>query len=292
VLQVVVQQNYDNTYRPHVEWANVRYEFTPDFSVRLGRTVLTAFLMSDTRNVGYTYPWVRPPTEVYRLLQITASDGMDVSYRLHFGEVTNTVQAVVGGKNTDLPNNGGNAAERDAWGISNTTEYGSLTVRATYRHSTLSIASHDANPISFFAVGTSYDPGEWFVMAEWGRNDSMGRRNTAWYASGGYRIGEFTPYVTYAHSRADNRSAPGLNTVALPPPAFNGVLNSILSVQPVQNTISVGTRWDFMKNTALKVQFDHTRIGAGSSGTLINLQPGYQTGGSLNVFSTTIDFVF
>jgi hypothetical protein len=89
-----------------------------------------------------------------------------------------------------------------------------------------------------------------------------------------------------------------LNTAALPPflagPAtgLNGALNSILSSNIAQNTLTVGGRWDFIKNTALKLQFDHTRIGAGSAGALVNLQPGFQLGGKVNVFSATLDFVF
>jgi hypothetical protein len=60
----------------------------------------------------------------------------------------------------------------------------------------------------------------------------------------------------------------------------------------VQNTVSIGSRWDFMRNTDLKLQLDRTRIGAGSTGGLINIQPGFQLGGSVTVFSATIDFVF
>jgi hypothetical protein len=47
-----------------------------------------------------------------------------------------------------------------------------------------------------------------------------------------------------------------------------------------------------MKNADIKLQFDHTRIGAGSRGSLINTQPGFQRGGNVNVFSATFDFVF
>src|ERR1700683_742549 len=74
VLQVIAEQNYNGTFTPHVEWANLKYQFTPDFSVRIGRVELPTFLFSDTRKVGYTYPWVRPPIEVYTLLPITAGD--------------------------------------------------------------------------------------------------------------------------------------------------------------------------------------------------------------------------
>jgi hypothetical protein len=96
VLQLIVQQNYNNTYWPHVEWANIKYLFTPDFSVRMGRIVIPTFMDSDSREVGYSNPWVRPPTEVYSANPITSVDGLDASYRLHLGGVTNTLQATYG----------------------------------------------------------------------------------------------------------------------------------------------------------------------------------------------------
>jgi len=65
-----------------------------------------------------------------------------------------------------------------------------------------------------------------------------------------------------------------------------------LSTKRVRSTISAGTRWDFMKNADFKLQFDHTRIGAGSTGALINTQPGYRVGGVFNLITATVDFVF
>jgi hypothetical protein len=325
VLQVVSEQNYDNTYKPHVEWANVRYQFTPDFSVRAGRTVLPVFLLSDTRKVGYTYPWVRPPIEIYGLSPLTNSDGLEVSYRLHVGELTATLQANlgIGTYSFNLTNGNGVVDTRHGRAITIATEYGVLTTNITYRTGRVTIPSvqplidafrqfgpqgvaiagkynFSDSPNTTLGVGASYDPGHWFMMAEWGRADSdttAGRR-TGWYVSGGYRIGKFTPYVTYAQAKADQLSDPGLTVSALPSflagPAMglNAALNSILHTNPDQNTVSVGARWDFMKNVDLKLQFDHTRIGAGSSGVLINTQPGFQLGGKVNLFSATIDFVF
>jgi hypothetical protein len=77
-----------------------------------------------------------------------------------------------------------------------------------------------------------------------------------------------------------------------PAAGLNAGFNSLLSAKPVQNTLSIGARWDFMPNAVLKLQYDRTRIGTGSSGGLTNLQPGFQSGGKVNVFSATIDFVF
>jgi hypothetical protein len=138
-------------------------------------------------------------------------------------------------------------------------------------------------------------------MGEWGATEAhsvLGKRS-AWYASGGYRFGKITPYVTYAQaSVACCIADPGLTLSSLPaflagPAAgLNAGLNVILESIPVEKTLSVGTRWDFAKNAALKLQFDHIRLGAGSAGTLTGLHPGFQLGGTVNVSSVTLDFVF
>jgi len=38
VLQLVTERTLNNGYGPVVEWANVKYQATPDLSLRLGRT--------------------------------------------------------------------------------------------------------------------------------------------------------------------------------------------------------------------------------------------------------------
>jgi hypothetical protein len=314
VLQVISEQNYDNSYRPHVEWANIKYQFTPDFSVRLGRIVLSTFLFSETRKVAYTYPWVRPPMEVYSRVPISASDGVDVQYRVHIGDFTNTMQAHYGSNKQSL-SGGGTAKAEQVLGVIYSVEYHAATVHLAYQRATLTVDSAkplfdafrqfgpegialadkydvDKTPMSIIAAGVTYDPGKWFVTAELAHTESSSflGNGTGWYASSGYRFGKFTPYLTYGQATADNLSDPGLAAPAAA--GLNAALNSLLSKKVVQNTLSIGGRWDFMSNAALKLQYDHTRIGTGSSGVLINLQPEYQSGGSFNLISATIDLVF
>jgi hypothetical protein len=95
-----------------------------------------------------------------------------------------------------------------------------------------------------------------------------------------------------------NTSDPGLNIAALPPalagPAagLNAELNAILASRPAQKTISAGARWDFMRNVDLKLQFDHSHLGAGSPGLLSDLQPDFRPGGVVNLVSATLNFVW
>ncbi|WP_339483041.1 MULTISPECIES: porin [unclassified Pseudomonas] len=324
VVQVISEQRYDNSYRPFVEWANIKYQFTPDFNARIGRTVLPTFLVSDTRKVGYTLPWVRAPMEVYSLMPISSSDGIDGSYRFRVDEITNTVQAHYGQNDTRQADGAGKVLTRNFWGVTNTTEFGVLTTRITFMKADLTLEpfnslfdtfrefgaegiaiadryDSDDTPVEFFGVGASYDPGDWFVMSEWGRLDSRSGlgRTSGWYISGGYRVAAFTPYVTYARSRTETEvSSPGLTTSALPPALagvaeqLNGALNSVLGSNEGQQTLSLGVRWDFTKNMDAKLQYDHTRFKGNSVGPLINPQPDFTSGGSLNVISLAVDFVF
>jgi hypothetical protein len=321
MVQAISEQNYNNTYTPHVEWANLKYQFTPDASIRVGRVVFASFLVSDTRDVGYANPWVRPPVEVYSLVPIDNSDGIDGSYRLHWGQLAQTFVGTYGVTSTQTPTGGAEA--RRQWNISDTAEYGAATVRIAYHRANLTIDGlhtffgnfgqfgmqgeeivdrYDPyqKPITFFGIGGMYDPGHWFVTGEWGtsRSHSVLGESTAWYVSGGYRWAQFTPYLTYADLKANsNTSDPGLAVSKLPPfligPAIglNAGLNEILGSIAVQTTASAGIRWDFMRNVDLKLQYDHTLLGAGSPGTLINVQPGFRPGGTVNLFSAAIDFV-
>ena len=322
VVQAIAQQNYDGTYTPHVEWANISYQITQDLSVRIGRFELPNFLYSDTRNVRFTLPWVRPPVEVYGLIPATASDGVGGSYRLALWNLTNTTQGSLVQANVRQPHDLGTLRARDSYNIANTTEYNSLTFRASYQHVRLTLSSLDGffdsfrmfgpqgiaiadkynadnKPATTVVLGVSYDPGRLFLNGEWEhvRFDSFFGESTAWYTSGGYRFGNITPYAIYARSRAQSNSDPGLTLANLPPATagiaagLNSGLSALLRTISTQRTLSIGVRWNVASNVDLKVQLDHTRINADSDGNLINLQPGFLPGRTVNLFNATLDFV-
>jgi hypothetical protein len=328
VVQVIVQQRYDDTYRPEVEWANLRYAFTPDLSVRAGRIVLPVFMVTDSRKVGYANPWVRPPVEVYGLVPVTHSDGADMSIRWPLGAVTNTFQATYGRSDNKFPGQPGSgpleAKARQLYAFVDTVEHGFTTLRVNYGRAKVTIDAFDPlfngfrqfgpagasiadrfelkdKEVTFVGLGASLDPGTWFAMAEWARFDTnsiVGKRS-AWYVSGGPRLGKFTPYVTYARVKSDGpTSDPGLPLAGLPPQfaqqaaVLNAALNAQLALVAAQRSWSAGVRWDLWRSVALKAQYDRVRRDAGSVGTFGNIQPGFQPGGSANIVSVAADFVF
>ena len=323
MLQVISEQRYNDSYTPHVEWANITYQPIPELSLRVGRIVLPTFLISDSRKVGYANPWVRPPVEVYSLSPIFDSDGAYVSYQVHLGEVVNTVVGTYGQTSFGYPQ-GGQFTVKRLRVIADTVEYGAATLHVAYQASSytyhtldplfdglrqfgpqgVALAnkySLDDKPARVITAGALYDPGKWFVTGEWGQRSlhSAAGEVIAWYVSGGYRLKQFTPYLTYSRSKPDsNTSDPGLSLSGLPPSlagaaaGLNAGLNSILGSLAAQKTISVGSRWDVTKNVDFKVQYDHINLGAGSAGTLINVQSDFQRGSTVNVASIAIDFVW
>jgi hypothetical protein len=340
VVQVVSQHRYDNRYWPDLEWANLKYEFTPDVSVRAGRTVSGTFLVSESRLVGFAYPWVRPPLEVYGLSPITSRDGIDASYRFRVHGFTNTIQLGYGATTEQLPDgsDGGSIDAKNYFEISNTTERGPFSTRIGVSYGRVDVRSEldelldaftafgnaidgipglepaaaqarriveryelDDAPIWLLTVGGTYDPGDWLLMAELARFEGSGFLSdaTAWYVTGGYRIGAFTPYLTYAWLRADHRFDAGITTTGLPlelatgASGLNAGLESTLaSLDFSQTTMAVGVRWDFRRDAAVKLQYEHVDLRSGSPGRLGNVQSDFDPGGRVDVISLTIDFVF
>jgi hypothetical protein len=315
VVQVIAEQRYDNSYIPHVEWANLKYAFTPDFSVRVGRMVLPIFYVADSRKIGYANPWVRPPGEVYSLVPVTFIDGVDATYRIHIGEITNSFMVNYGDSDNKIPS-AGDAEARQSFGFTDSLERGNFAARLSFQQARVEIESLNAlfgayrrfgapgaalanrygvegKRLQFISAAAIYDAGDWFLMSEGVATTSryLLRKQKAWYATAGGRIGAFTPYASYAQARADDHASdPGLDSPGAAP--LNSALDQALRSVPVQNTISLGGRWDFARNAAFKIQLDHTREGAGSAGTLVNLQPGFQPGGHVNLFSLAVDFVY
>ena len=75
-----VVQNANNVF----PWAFIKYQLNNDTYIRAGRMGVYAFALSDQRNVGYVYPWVRPPEEFYGFMPIYSMTGMDSGWHHDF----------------------------------------------------------------------------------------------------------------------------------------------------------------------------------------------------------------
>jgi hypothetical protein len=256
-------------------------------------------------------------------MPISNSDGVDASYRWNAAGFKHETQVTFGGASVKMDRDV-HGESKNTVGITHNATAGALTMRATVARATLEV--HGAEPffdairafgprgrelaerydialrnVRVLGAGFNYDPGNKFLMGEIGRLDtrSMLGDQTAGYLSGGYRFGAVAPYATYARVKANMATRiDGLPVAGLPPQAaavatmLNDELNHRLRRIAVQDTASVGVRWDFAPNYAFKMQLDRVAPRGGTEGTLVNVQSGFRPGRAFGVVSAGVDFVF
>lgn len=252
VLQLVARYDHEGRYSPEVEWLYIDYQITPAFTVRVGRIVIASFMESETRQVGYTYPWARPPQEVYDINPSTHKDGIDLLYRFGSGELTNSLQLSYGDGINRFPD-GGKVDAAHATSLQYLAEFGDTKFRLGYETIDLDVTQPGLDSLfdgmaqfgaavpgatgrqalfnarrfraldtryEIFSAGITHEPGNWLLRAEWAMADihSPGfiSDTTGWYLTAGYRLGSFTPYVTAAQLQADRLAAPAIPTAGLP----------------------------------------------------------------------------
>jgi hypothetical protein len=250
--------------RPTVDWAYVTWQPSADsnWTFQAGRFRIPLYYYSDYLYIGYAYPWVRPMPDVYGW-PIYAYNGANVSYRTQLGQSdwAATFQAYTGSytQRNDAYDTKiyWTDPTHESWkgmvGGLVAANNGVFDVRAmlmTYKDNlwqedatgnrTYLLDVHDQRT-RIMGVSANMDYKNWLVKTEVDRYEqvdaSKGLNGIYKYAlaSVGYQYGQWTPAFSMSRYR----------TVAAP---IEG-----------RNTQYVSLRWDFQKNTALKLQYDVTK---------------------------------
>jgi hypothetical protein len=275
VVQVVSHYNANANYKPDIEWANIKYAFTSDLAVRLGRTLLPTFERSDSENVGYTLPWVRLPNEIRYSNSATHSDGISVLYRVKTSAIIQNLQVQWGRTSEEFP--GAVFHGKDLAVLSDTLQYGDASVHLAYQSMKYTYRTMPPAQFRLFSAGFTYDPGAWFVTGDsnYAHYNFFGNF-FAWYLSTGVHLGRFTPYAIYS-----TEHAPG----AVPPSGLASLGN--------ERTVAAGVRWDFAKNLDFKLQLQRVNIDTlDAPASFTKLQPDARVGDKATVGSLALDFVF
>jgi hypothetical protein len=160
----------------------------------------------------------------------------------------------------------------------------------------------DNRPV-YTSVGLDGNWQQWRLLAELTsmdpHNDLVGR-GTGYSLTLARSFGDFTPYLSLAQLK---RSSAKLNTSALAPTGLDaqldGALNQLLQgfdrAQQFANissrSVSVGLRWDWRENMAIKTQLDLVRTpNTNTPGPLA--VPVLPFDNKLRLFSVTLDMVF
>ena len=221
-VQATVKAQQDE-WKANLEWAYLSWQTNDQLMLRAGRLRSPVYMYSESLDVGYSYPWLRLPDEVYSQVQVTNYEGVDAVYTvpLSYGSVTFQVA-------------GGQSKNRDYYAYDEQfdIDYGKLfgasvsmatndfgTLRIGYVEAdittdisgTVTVAPVVVAPLSlltldkekgkFTSIGYQYDNGVWVSSNEWTsrmvENDDM-ESIDSFYLMGGRRFGDFLPHVTYA----------------------------------------------------------------------------------------------
>jgi hypothetical protein len=323
VGQLVANRTADDDYKPHVEWAFIRYDFTGHLAGRVGIMAIPAFLSSESRLVGFANPWVRPPAALYSQLPNTSFRGVDLNYHTTLGDASVTVQPYYGTSPSQLPNGSSHftADNKNLTGINVSAELSGWTGRVGYLRQRFTAAvpslmqifdgmravngfvpgaaayAAQLEPIgkevSFVSAGVAYEGSNVLFQAELARRrmDFFAPDTTSGYATFGYRFGSVLPFATYSQTHVDKLTKNTLIPTQGPLAPLGLGLNTLLALQnTAQRTIGLGTRWQFAKNADVKLQWDRIDLPSGAVGNFRSPAPGF--GGTHNVYSAAIDFVF
>jgi hypothetical protein len=274
VIQVISRDSADGNFKPDLEWANLKYDFTADLSVRAGRILLPTFQLSDVQNVGYALPMVRIPLEFNYTDSAEDSDGVELLYRMKTGPVTHLLQVQAGYANENISGAQFGTVRAKIAMLSDSFAYGDTSAQLAYQH--YEHAGYPRLRQNLIGLGLTYDPGAYFLSADtnYTKNTFLGS-TVAWYVSGGARFGELTPYAFYASTHAHAVGSSGLTALG------------------DEHSVGAGLRWDFIRNFDAKLQFEQvTLVSVDDTAAFANIQPGARPGDKANVVSVALDFVF
>lgn len=102
VAQMVFKDRVSNRLSDNLEWLFLRYRPNNNWAFRAGRLGLDLYMLTEYRDVGYAYSWVRPIPEFYNLISsISRYEGADITYRRDLGELNFEAKLAFGETDVD-----------------------------------------------------------------------------------------------------------------------------------------------------------------------------------------------
>lgn len=307
VLQAVSRYSLDGNYDPQLTWAFLRYSPDPAIQLRVGRVGLDTYMLADSRDVGYSFLWVRPPVDYYGNRHLSHVDGADLVLKRPVGDGLLWGKLYAGSADEKISAGGDiefDASDSDIFGGHIDYETGPWHFQLSYsklRYRLDPPAGYEqymhllqymypdyaralrefmqTKDIQLASAGVAYDNGPLQVQTMAYAMNLPKDASDAYggYVTVGYRLDNVTPYLTLSGARTEGSK---YRDLGLPYDGEYGL---------TQHTISIGARYDFAPNMALKAQLD--RVHPKQTGILLrSLDPNWRD--ELTIFSLALDFVF
>ncbi len=251
-------------YQTTMDWAYLSYNLNNQFTLQAGRKRLPLYMYSDYNYIGYAYPWIRPPVDLYGW-EIYSYDGANLQYNNTFGDWALATNTWAG--NDSIPNAPGltniyngypvDTSWRDILGTSVDFSNDYLHFRAVYMQN--SVTQNLPNPgvaatqtletpdtllhasrQQVWGLAFNADYNNWMWKSEYNsvRRPEMGYIGNSYLTGAGYKLKQVTLMYTYSQY-------------------WEYTSAYTLYSQPQRdNTRSVVLRWDFHPSVCFKLEYD------------------------------------
>lgn len=313
--QIITRGSED--FDPDFEWAYLSYAATDNLTVMAGRQRFNIYKYSSYVDVGYAYHWIRPPQGVYSLpfnsgnglgfLYSRALDDVEISitYKYLGENISDYVPSGLTGvepapfeiKMSHLLNLGYSWADWD-YGVNyglvpelsyepqefdtlDTVLTGFFGLDETAAQAVMEGVRVEDVAVTFWGGYAGYDPGPWFVLAEYtyyefDQANAFSDQESS-YISAGIRVRNFTVHATYGIDK--NTPSSEIYKTITNPDLSRFLKEAVSRQEEDSKTVSIGIRWEIESGVAFKADF--TRY-----------DDDVRDGSDANLISTGIDFVF
>lgn len=273
----------------NLEWLYGTYKINDQLTLQVGRKRLPIFSLSETQDVGLAYPWVHLPADTYGW-QVVNYNGANLMYNGQINSNWSYTANVFAGNETNKDvgywkmYNGKytktNSRWTDIFGGEITASNDWLELRGGYFENKVENGLVDSSSYQpkykqkIHTVGASADYQNVLARSEvyYGDVSQAGYKDYAFSAALGYRIGKFTPMLTYSKYFLNYLTGSGFGN----------------KDEERHDTRSVSLRYDLTTSSAIKIQYDDFRDLSGkvfkASGTVVN--------GNSRVLIVSYDMVF
>jgi hypothetical protein len=331
-LDAVVQLTFRDAVKQNsnsiLRLAALSYSPNDDWKIRLGRTSPRIFLLSDSRLISYSNLWTMPVQEFYGPLIVNYADGFDITHSLNRGPGVLRTSLSYGSTELEYDDPVFDPARiKLNSALAFSVEYDAFDwlLRIAYAYAKdgenfqeleslrsqlrgLSTAfnwsdgmrladdfSFEDGRIDYWSVGgkSNFDKLELVSEYTWLNSDiEFLPASEAAYVSAAWHFQEWVPYITLAAVSVSDSYE-----LQEPPPAAAAQLAyltvSYLDSRFEQESLSVGVRWDFGLNKALKFQWDHKKVQDGAYGLWAPVDLAFPEGEQeVDVFTISLDFIF
>jgi hypothetical protein len=230
VVAQILGRGDNGNFNAIIEWAYIDYEIHETTNVHVGKIKQPVYLVNDYVEVGYAYPWIRPPQEVYLLNNpLNTVNGIELLLQFPVGPGTLSFQPYIGSNRDDIPNgNGAYFEAENIYGMDIRYSGRGYTVHASNFQCEVDVTGQPFVAPTLFtdsagdpvfanvglngsegdcdvtAAGFNLDMANIIVYAEWTKrttDNTLSRAfgdTEAFYTTFGYRFGKWMPHITFA----------------------------------------------------------------------------------------------